>query len=149
MKPSRQSTQSLRWLLPVICFGLLTGQSYAQGPAQPLTATEQTGLVNTLNAKLDGIVIPALQCNKTTLADVLETIRTAAHDHDQATADAKEQGVNIFVKLPNGTHDKVMGTLITLDLKSVSLRKVLEAVSEQSNLKMQVQPYAVALIASK
>ena len=102
-----------------------------------------------LDGKLDGIVIPTLQCNKSTLADVLETIRAAAHDHDAATADAKEKGVCIFVTLPTGTHDKVMGTLITLDLKDVSLRKALKAVSEQSGLKMRVEPYAVALVASK
>ncbi len=149
MKSSRHSTQSFRWLLSVICFGLLAGQSCAEGPTQQPTAAERAGLVDALNTKLDGIVIPALQCNKGTLADVLETIRAAARDHDVATADAKEKGVNIFVTLPNGAHDKVMGTLITLDLKNVSLKEALEAVSEQSNLKMRVEPYAVALIASK
>ena len=133
----------------MICFGLLTGQSHAEGLTQQPTATERAGLVTALNAKLDGIVIPALQCNKNTLADVLETLRATARDHDVATTGAEEKGVNIFVTLPNGAHDKVMGTLITLDLKNVTLKKALEAVSEQSNLKMRVEPYAVALVASK
>ena len=147
MKTSRHSTPSSRWLLPVICFGLLTGQGYAAEPNQQPTAAEQLELVNALDAKLDRIVIPALQCDQSTLSDVLETIRAASRENDKATVKPEEKGINIFLKCSGSGKAHTDRVRITLDMKSCSLRQALEAIYCQTGFVWHTEPYAASFVA--
>lgn len=147
MNTPRHFTRSIQLLLPVISLTLLTGRGHAAEATQQPTAAEQTELVNALDAKLDGITIPRLQCTKSTLSEVLETIRAAARDHDEMTADPKERGVNIFLKYSGaGTQARLDRLRITLDIKGGSVRKALEAVYCQTGLVWHAEPYAVSFV---
>ena len=143
MKASRKYTT----LLPVLCFALLLGQTHAEEPTQQPTATEKLELVSALDAKLDGIIIPPLQCKQSTLSEVVEAIRVATHDNDQATADPKEKGINIFIKCSNATARAHVDHLrVTLDLKGGSVRRALEAIYCQTNLVWHTEPYAASFV---
>ncbi len=130
----------------VVALVALPGPSQAQTRGQiPAPSKEMQGYLDAMNAKLDGIIIPEMKCDKASLSDAVEQLRKAAHDNDKV-ADENAKGINIFVKLAQAAMPTAP---IALDLKTVSLRDALEAVAKQTGLTLKVEPYAVSLITKR
>ncbi|MFM8888183.1 MAG: Amuc_1098 family type IV pilus outer membrane protein [Chthoniobacterales bacterium] len=106
---------------------------------QPVMAVRGT---QSINRKLDDIIIPRISFTDATLREVVEAIREQASELDNAAADPADRGVNIVLKL-----DETAATqTITLDLANLPLREALDYVTRLANLKIKVDPYAVLVV---
>jgi general secretion pathway protein D len=94
-----------------------------------------------VNSKLDEIVIPRISFTDATLREVVESIREQAAQLDSAD-DQGDRGVNIVLKLD----DAAASQTITIDLANLPLREALDYVTRLANLKIKVEPYAVLIV---
>lgn len=92
-----------------------------------------------VNRKLDEIIIPRVSFTDATLREVVEAIRQQATELDTDSADP---GINIVLKLD----DSAAAQTITLDLANVPLREALGFVTRMVDLKIKVDPYAVLIV---
>ena len=106
---------------------------------QPVMSVRGT---QSINRKLDDIIIPRVSFSDATLREVVEAIREQASELDTGTPDPADRGVNIVLKL-----DETAATqTITLDLSNLPLREALDYVTRLANLKIKVDPYAVLIV---
>lgn len=106
---------------------------------QPVMSVRGT---QSLNNKLNEIVIPRISFNDATLREVIEWIRERAAEFDTTPADAGDRGVNIVLKLDEAAASQT----ITIDLANLPLREALDYVTRLANLKIKVEPYAVLIV---
>lgn len=106
---------------------------------QPVMSVRGT---QSINNKLDEIVIPRISFTDATLREVIEAIRERAAELDSEPSDAGDRGVNIVLKLDETA---AMQT-ITIDLTNLPLREALDYVTRLANLKIKVEPYAVLIV---
>jgi general secretion pathway protein D len=95
-----------------------------------------------VNSKLDEIVIPRISFTDATLREVIESIREQAAQLDTEATDPADRGVNIVLKLPASDEDQQ----ITIDLANLPLREALDYVTRLAYLKVKVEPYAVLIV---
>ncbi len=95
-----------------------------------------------IEAKLDSIIIPKIEFHETTLSEALDWLRETSRQLDVAGIPAAERGVNIAF-MTGKTDPKT--ARVTMTRSNVSLRDALTAVATIYNLKIEIQPYAVAL----
>jgi general secretion pathway protein D len=105
---------------------------------QPVMTVRGT---QSVNSKLDEIVIPRISFTDATLREVIESIREQAAQLDAADDDG-DRGVNIVLKLD----DTAASQTITIDLANLPLREALDYVTRLANLKIKVEPYAVLIV---
>ncbi len=114
-----------------------------QGPAavleQPLIAARGT---ESIQQKLDSIVIPRINFVDATVREAIEYVRRRSAELDLADPDPATRGVNIVLKLDPTAASQT----ITLDLSSIPLREALDYITRMANLKVKVEPYAVAIV---
>jgi len=106
---------------------------------QPVMTVRGT---QSINNKLDEIIIPRISFVDATLREVIEDIRRQATELDTAPEDEGDQGVNIVLKLD----ETAASQTITIDLASLPLREALDYVTRLANLKIKVEPYAVLIV---
>lgn len=104
---------------------------------QPVMTVRGT---QSINSKLNEIVIPRISFADATLREVVESIREQAAQLDQSEGD--ERGVNIVLKLD----DAAASQRITIDLANLPLREALDYVTRLAALKIKVEPYAVLIV---
>ena len=113
------------------------------GPAavieQPMLTTRGT---QSINRKLDEIIIPRINFTDAKISEAVEYLRdrSAALDTD-AGSDA-ERGVNIVLKLDQAAASQT----VTIDLANLPLREALTYITNLANLKFKVEPYAVLIV---
>lgn len=119
-----------------------------------------------ITAKLNRIIIPRVDLRDTTVREAVQFLQQRSRDLDTTTDDpAEKRGVNIVLKLPQpglaqpedteapsvdaspamdggGTAD----TRITLSLTNVPLIEALRYLTELSNLKYKIEPFAVSIV---
>jgi general secretion pathway protein D len=105
---------------------------------QPVMTVRGT---QSVNSKLDEIVIPRISFTDATLREVIESIREQATQLDSADEEG-DRGVNIVLKLD----DTAASQTITIDLANLPLREALDYVTRLANLKIKVEPYAVLIV---
>jgi general secretion pathway protein D len=105
---------------------------------QPVMSVRGT---QSVNSKLDEIVIPRISFTDATLREVIESIREQATRLDSAD-EAGNRGVNIVLKLD----DAAASQTITIDLANLPLREALDYVTRLANLKIKVEPFAVLIV---
>ncbi|MBJ7327903.1 MAG: type II and III secretion system protein, partial [Chthoniobacterales bacterium] len=106
---------------------------------QPVMSTRGS---QSMNRKLDDIIIPRVSFTDATLREVVEAIREQASELDTNAADAADRGVNIVLKLD----ETAASQTITLDLANLPLREALDYVTRLANLKIKVEPYAILIV---
>lgn len=120
-----------------------------------------------ITAKLNRIIIPKIDLRDTTVREAVEFLKQRSRELDSTTDDPKEKrGVNIVLKLDNPappppvdpSAPPVEGaeltppsggnadTRITLSLTNVPLIEALRYLTELSQLKYKVDPYAVSIV---
>ena len=113
------------------------------GPAavleQPVLTTRGT---QSVNRKLDEIIIPRLNFTDATVREAIEYLRNVSAQQDRDPADAGERGVNIVLKLDSAAASQT----ITIDLANIPLREALDYITRLANLKTKVEPYAVLIV---
>lgn len=121
-----------------------------------------------ITAKLNRIVIPKIDLRDTTVREAVEFLKQRSRELDSTTDDPKDKrGVNIVLKLDNApaappvtdpAAPVVEGaelapasggnadTRITLSLTNVPLIEALRYLTELSQLKYKIDPYAVSIV---
>lgn len=125
------------WQLPVQKFE--TGNS--QVIEQPILDTRGTA---SLNRKLEEIRIPSINFREATVREALNYIKLRAEQLDTQEPDSAKRGINIVLKPDPANQDA--STRITLSLTDVPLGEALKYIATAANLKIKVEPYAVAVV---
>lgn len=94
-----------------------------------------------INSKLDSIIIPRINYTNATLREVIESIREQAAELDSGSP-PDERGVNLVLKLD----ETAASQTITIDLSNLPLREALDYVTRLANLKLKIDPYAVLIV---
>lgn len=97
-----------------------------------------------LDRKLDEILIPRIEFQDTTLREALEFLQKRAAALDSSEEDPTRKGLNIVLKLPTDAPQNE--SRMTFSLTDIPLRQALQYVADASNMKLKVEPYAVAVM---
>lgn len=110
------------------------------GPAavieQPMLTTRGT---QSINRKLDEIIIPRINFTEATVREAIEYLKTRSEALD---TDSTDRGVNIVLKLDPAAASQT----VTLDLANLPLREALAYITNLASLKFKVEPYAVLVV---
>ena len=90
----------------------------------------------TIESKIDSWVLPQVELHSESLRSALSKINRLA-----AAADPNKKGVNFVLKIKPGGNETLK---ITINMENCTLRKALQEVAKQGNLKMIVDPYAIS-----
>ncbi|MEO6847971.1 MAG: Amuc_1098 family type IV pilus outer membrane protein [Chthoniobacterales bacterium] len=127
------------WELPINQYAIKTSAIIEQ----PEIKTQGTG---SIEHKLDSIIIPRIDFRETTVKEAIDFIKQRAAALDTAESDPSKKGVNIFLKLDPTAIAAESATRITLSLTDIPLREALGYIATSANLKIKVEPYAVAIV---
>lgn len=106
---------------------------------QPVLTARGT---QSINNKLNEIILPRISFTDATLREVVEEIRADAAELDSSASSSGDRGVNIVLKLD----DAAAAQTITIDLANLPLREALDYVTRLAGLKIKVEPYAVLIV---
>ncbi len=134
---TRQVEQA--WELPVTQFDVGSSQIIEQ----PVLDSRGT---TAINRKLDEIRIPSINFREATIREALDFVKQRAKTLDASEPDDAKRGVNIVLQLDPTTQAAESGTRITLSLTDVPLRDALDYIARAANLKIKIDPYAVAVV---
>jgi general secretion pathway protein D len=108
---------------------------------QPQIDTRGTSLIN---RKLDEITIPRIDFRDATIREALDFIKQRAVTLDTGEEDPSRRGINIVLKVPADSPEA--NSRITLSLNDIPLRAAIDYVAKAANLKLKIEPYAVAVV---
>ncbi len=108
---------------------------------QPQIDTRGTSLIN---RKLDEITIPRIDFRDATIREALDFIKQRAVTLDTSEPDPSRRGINIVLKVPADSPEA--NSRITLSLNDIPLRAAVDYVAKAANLKLKIEPYAVAVV---
>ena len=125
------------WELPVPRFEAVASTIIEQ----PLIDTRGTSLIN---RKLKEITIPKIDFQDATIREAVDFIKQRAAALDTTEPDPSRKGINIVLKLPEDAPEA--SSRITLALTDIPLREAIDYVAKAANLKLKIEPYAVAIV---
>jgi general secretion pathway protein D len=108
---------------------------------QPQIDTRGTSLIN---RKLDEIIIPRVDFRDATIREALDFLKQRSVALDTTDQDPTRRGINIVLKVPVDSPEA--DARITLSLNDIPLRAAIDYVAKAANLKLKVEPYAVAVV---
>ncbi len=108
---------------------------------QPQIDTRGTSLIN---RKLDEILIPRIDFRDATIREALDFIKQRAVALDTTEQDPSRRGINIVLKAAADSPEA--NARITLSLNDIPLRAAIDYVAKAANLKLKIEPYAVAVV---
>ena len=108
---------------------------------QPQIDTRGTSLIN---RKLDEIIIPRIDFRDATIREALDFLKQRAVTLDTGEEDPSRRGINIVLKVPADSPEA--NSRITLSLNDIPLRAAIDYVAKAANLKLKIEPYAVAVV---
>lgn len=97
-----------------------------------------------INRKLDDITIPRIDFQDATIREAIEFIQQRAAALDTTEQDPSRKGINIVLKLAPDAPEA--NSRITLSLTDIPLRAAIDYIAQAANLKLKVEPYAVAIV---
>jgi general secretion pathway protein D len=108
---------------------------------QPRIETRGTSLIN---RKLDEIIIPRIDFRDATIREALDFIKQRSVTLDTTEQDPSRKGINIVLKAAADSPEA--NARITLSLNDIPLRAAIDYVAKAANLKLKIEPYAVAVV---
>jgi bla regulator protein BlaR1 len=118
----------------------VSGAGVATAEEKVDPSTPRGYLVNKLNT----IKLPVVTFDNTSISEALDYLRMTLPGRDNAELDPAKKGLNLVIRRPRGADEKP--ATLKLDMKDVTLRRVLDEIAKQSGLRCRVDDYAVALI---
>lgn len=107
-------------------------------PAAP-TAPKKV-YASPLAAKLDSLVIPRVEFEEATVAQVVTFLKKRSQELDPA-----KEGVNIMLVERSGATDKIADRIVTMNMTNVPLGELLRYVCMATSLQYRVDDYAVVI----
>ena len=108
---------------------------------QPQIDTRGTSLIN---RKLDEIIVPRVDFRDATIREALDFLKQRSVALDTTDEDPTRRGINIVLKVPADSPEA--DARITLSLNDIPLRAAIDYVAKAANLKLKIEPYAVAVV---
>ena len=127
------------WELPVPKFDTGASTIVEQNPI------EVKGTV-AISRKLQEIRIPQLSLSDESVRDAVEKLQKKSRTLDTTESDPAKKGVNIVLKLDPSREAMDGGTKINLSLNDLPLGEALKYIASAANLKVKIEPYAVAIV---
>lgn len=127
------------WELPVPKFDTGAPTIVEQSPIE----IKNTG---SISRKLQEIRIPQLALSDESVRDAVEKLQKKSRALDTTEKDPAKRGVNIVLKLDPAKESVDGGTKINLSLNDLPLGEALKYIASAANLKVKIEPYAVAIV---
>ena len=127
------------WELPVPKFDTGASTIVEQSPI------EVKGTAN-ISRKLQEIKIPQLALSDESVRDAIEKVQKKSRTLDTTETDPAKKGVNIVLKVDPSKEAMDGGTKINLQLNDLPLGEALKYIASAANLKVKIEPYAVAIV---
>lgn len=127
------------WELPVPKFDTGASTIVEQNPIDMKGTTS-------ISRKLQEIIIPQLSLQDETVRDAVDKLQKKSRLLDTTESDPSKKGVNIVLKLDPTKEAADGGTKINLALNSIPLGEALKYIASAANLKVKIEPYAVAIV---
>jgi general secretion pathway protein D len=127
------------WELPVPKFDTGAATIVEQSPIE----VKNTGAIS---RKLQEIRIPQLTLSDESVRDAVEKLQKKSRALDTTEPDPAKRGVNIVLKLDPTKEAVDGGTKINLSLSDLPLGEALKYIASAANLKVKIEPYAVAIV---
>ena len=127
------------WELPVPKFDTGASSIVEQSPIE----VKGTG---NISRKLKEIKIPQLSLSDESVRDAVEELQKKSRKLDTTETDPAKKGVNIVLKLDPTKESVDGGTKINLSLNDLPLGEALKYIASAANLKVKIEPYAVAIV---
>jgi len=127
------------WELPVPKFDIGASTIVEQNPIE----VKGTG---SISRKLEEIRIPQLSLSDESVREAVEKLQKKSRTLDTMESDPTKKGVNIVLKLDPTREALDGGTKINLSLNDLPLGEALKYIASAANLKVKIEPYAVAIV---
>lgn len=127
------------WELPVPKFDTGAPTIVEQSPIE----VKNTGAIS---RKLQEIRIPQLTLSDESVRDAIEKLQKKSRTLDTTETDPAKRGVNIVLKVDPAKESVDGGTKINLSLNDLPLGEALKYIASAANLKVKIEPYAVAIV---
>lgn len=127
------------WELPVPKFDVGASSIVEQSPI------EVKG-TSAISRKLEEIRIPQLSLQDDSIREAVEKLQKKSRALDTMETDPSRKGVNIVLKVDPAKEEADGGTKINLALNDIPLGEALKYIASAANLKVKVEPYAVAIV---
>ena len=127
------------WELPVPKFDTGASTIIEQSPI------EVKGTAS-ISRKLQEIRIPQLSLSDESVRDAIEKVQKKSRTLDTTETDPAKKGVNIVLKVDPSKEALDGGTKINLQLNDLPLGEALKYIASAANLKVKIEPYAVAIV---
>ena len=131
----------VRWTKVGNCPFVVSKWAHPRSSSSLKIDTRGTSLIN---RKLDEIVIPRIDFRDATIREALDFIKQRAVALDTTDQDPSRRGINIVLKAPPDSPEA--NARITLSLNDIPLRAAIDYVAKAANLKLKIEPYAVAVV---
>lgn len=127
------------WELPVPKFDTGASTVVEQSPIDVRGAAS-------ISRKLQEIRIPQLSLSDESVREAVEKLQKKSRQFDTLETDPSKKGINIVLKLDPATESQEGGTKINLALNDLPLGDALKYIASAANLKVKIEPYAVAIV---
>ena len=127
------------WELPVPKFDTGASTIVEQAPIDMKGTSD-------ISRKLQEIKIPQLTLSDESVRDAVEMLQKKSRSLDTSETDPARKGVNIVLKLDPAKEALDGGTKLNLSLSDIPLGEALKYIASAANLKVKVEPYAVAIV---
>ena len=127
------------WELPVPKFDTGASTIVEQNPIE----VKGTG---SISRKLEEIRFPQLSFSDESVREAVEKLQKKSRTFDTTESDPTKKGVNIVLKLDPAREALDGGTKINLSLNDIPLGEALKYIASAANLKVKIEPYAVAIV---
>jgi len=131
--------------------------------ASSLEATAAASSKDTINNKLNKIIIDKMDLEDASIREVVDFLKQKSRQLDNSTDDPRKKGVNIVLKLasqapaptstdgqsaeiPSAEAGVTEDTKISIALKNVPLIEAVRYLTELANLKYKIEPFAVSIV---
>jgi bla regulator protein BlaR1 len=99
-------------------------------------------------AKLDRIIMPQVTFEDTSLEEAIDFIRWRSTRLDTVELDPGRKGINFVIRKPRVAEGQDAGkpASLTIELKNVPVRRVLDEIAKQSGMRYKIDDFAVTFV---
>lgn len=127
------------WELPVPKFDTGASTVVEQNPIEVRGAAS-------ISRKLQEIRIPQLSLSDESVREAVEKLQKKSRLLDTTETDPAKKGINIVLKIDPASESQEGATKINLALNDLPLGDALKYIASAANLKVKIEPYAVAIV---
>lgn len=101
-----------------------------------------------ISKKLDTIIMPRISFENTSLEEAIDFIRLRSKELDTVELDPTKKGINFVIRKPRAVEGQPVPkpARLTIEMKEVPIRRILEEIARQSVLRFKIDEFAVTFV---